>query len=93
MQIQASHGRQTKQAEPAEKLRDASTAAPRDNQKLSVARQGPLDSVARMQKRRVIQRQGVVLRLDQHLDFGTAEDVSLSHARGEPIHDFKIAFA
>ncbi len=46
-----------------------------------------------MQKRRVIQRQDMVLQLDQHLDLVTAEDDALSHARGEAIHDFKIAFA
>ena len=46
-----------------------------------------------MQKRRVIQRQDVVLRLDQHLDLGTAEDDALGPARGEAIHDFKIAVA
>ena len=46
-----------------------------------------------MQKRRVIQRQDVVLRLDQHFDLGTAEDDALGPARGEAIHDFKIAVA
>ena len=46
-----------------------------------------------MQKRRVIKRQDVVLRLDQHLDLGTAEDDALGPARGEAIHDFKITFA
>ena len=46
-----------------------------------------------MQKRRFIQRQDVVLRLDQHLDLGTAEDYALGPAGGEAIHDFKIAVA
>ncbi len=46
-----------------------------------------------MQKRRVIQRQDVVLRLDQHLNLGAAEDYALGPAAGEAIHDFKIAVA
>ena len=46
-----------------------------------------------MQKRCVMQRQDVVLRLDQHFDLGTAEDDALGPAHGEAIHDFKIAVA
>ena len=46
-----------------------------------------------MQKRRVIQRQDVVLRLEQHFDLGTAEDDALGPARGKAIPDFKIAVA
>ena len=46
-----------------------------------------------MQKRRVIQRQDVVLQLCQHFDLGTAEDDVLGPARGEAIHDFKLGIA
>ena len=48
-----------------------------------------------MQKRRVIKRQDVVLRLYQHLDLSTAEDDALGLARGvaSPSHDFKVGIA
>ena len=46
-----------------------------------------------MQKRRVIQRQDIVLRLYQYLDFNIAEDDALGLARGEASHDFKVGIA
>ena len=46
-----------------------------------------------MQKRRVTQRQDIVLRLYQHLDLCTAEDDALGSAHGLAIHDFKVGIA
>ena len=46
-----------------------------------------------MQRRRVIQRQDVVLWLYQHFDLGTAEDDAIAPPRGDTTHDFKIAVA
>ena len=69
---------------------DASTAAPGDHQKSSPIRKPPFHGVTGMQERRVVKRQGMVLRLHQHLDLGAAEHNAFRPARCEVIHDFKV---